>query len=107
MLTHRRVEYAQDCRESVIAAPAMQARYRRGILRAMVTVADLTCSSARMNSMERLKPGMTLWLTLPGLEAKLAMVEWSDGFIAGLRFDAPLHPAVLDAVWGGRTGSVH
>jgi hypothetical protein len=88
-------------------ALAIPAGYRRGILRAKVTVSDLTCWSARMDSMERLKPGMTVWLALPGLEPKLATVTWSEGFSAGLRFAEPLHPAVLDAVIEGRTARLH
>jgi len=87
--------------------PVMQASYRRGILRAKVTLSDLTCWSARMASMETLKTGMTLWLALPGLQPKFATVTLVEGFTAGLRFDEPLHPAVLDAVIEGRTGSVH
>jgi hypothetical protein len=85
----------------------IQASYRRGILRAKVTLSELTCWSVQMDSMEMLKPGTTLWLTLPGLEAKFATVTWVEGFTAGLRFDAPLHPAVLDAVVDGRTGRLH
>ena len=83
------------------------ATYRRGVLRAKVMLSELTCSSARIDSMETLKPGMTVWVTLPGLESRSASVEWTSGFTAGLRFDAPLHPAILDAVLEGRLGSVH
>ncbi|MEO0033486.1 MAG: hypothetical protein RIS94_3244 [Pseudomonadota bacterium] len=89
------------------AADAVPASYRRGILRARVTVSDLTCWSVRMDAMEMLKPGTTLWLTLPGLEAKYATVTWVQGFTAGLRFDTPLHPAVVDAVVEGRMGRFH
>lgn len=85
----------------------IEASYRRGVLRAKVSLTDLTSCSARISTMESLKPGTTLWLTLPGLEPRHAVVEWSAGFTAGLRFDAPLHPAVLDAVIDGRTGRLH
>lgn len=87
--------------------PVMQVSYRRGILRAKVTLSDLTCWSARIAAMETLKTGMTLWLALPGLQPKFATVTWVDGFTAGLRFGEPLHPAVLDAVIDGRTGRIH
>ena len=87
--------------------PLIAATYRRGVLRAKVTVSDLTCRSARIDSMEALKPGMVVWITLPGLEARSATVDWTSGFTAGLRFEAPLHPAVLDAILDGRMGSVH
>ena len=87
--------------------PLIAATYRRGVLRAKVTLSELTCSSARIDSMETLRLGMTVWITLPGLEARQASVDWTSGFTAGLRFEAPFHPAVLDAVLEGRIGSVH
>ncbi|MBU6394880.1 MAG: PilZ domain-containing protein [Sphingomonadales bacterium] len=87
--------------------PVIIATYRRGVLRAKVTLSELTCRSARIDSMETLRPGMQVWITLPGLAARPATVDWTSGFTAGLRFDAPLHPAVLDAILDGRIGSVH
>lgn len=87
--------------------PVITATYRRGVLRAKVALSELTCRSARIDSMEALKPGMMVWITLPGLEARPATVDWTSGFTAWLRFDAPLHPAVLDAILDGRIGSVH
>lgn len=87
--------------------PLIPATYRRGVLRAKVTLSDLTCRSARIDSMEALRPGMLVWITLPGLEARPATVDWTSGFTAGLRFEAPLHPAVRDAILDGRIGSVH
>lgn len=87
--------------------PVITAAYRRGVLRAKVAVSELTCGSARIDSMDAVKPGMLVWITLPGLEARPATVDWTSGFTAGLRFEAPLHPAVLDALLDGRIGSVH
>lgn len=98
---------AENAGNPWVEMPTMQASYRRGILRAKVTLSDLTCWSARIAAMETLKVGMTLWLALPGLQPKLATVVSVEGFTAGLRFDEPLHPAILDAVIDGRTGSVH
>ncbi|MFZ5742383.1 MAG: hypothetical protein ACOY3S_11195 [Pseudomonadota bacterium] len=46
-----------------------------------------------------------MWLTLPGLEARAAIVEWCEGFRSFVRFVQPFHPAVLDAVLHGRTRS--
>jgi hypothetical protein len=87
--------------------PLIAATYRRGVLRAKVTLSDLTCRTARIDSMEALKPGVLVWITLPGIEARPAVVDWTSGFTAGLRFEAPLHPAVLDAILDGRIGAVH
>lgn len=87
--------------------PVITATYRRGVLRAKVTLSDLTCWSARIDSMDAVKPGALVWITLPGLEARPATVDWTSGFTAGVRFEAPLHPAILDAILDGRIGSVH
>jgi hypothetical protein len=89
------------------SGPLIAASYRRGVLRAKVTLSDLTCLSARIDSMETLQCGMTVWITIPGLEARQASVAWTSGFTAGLRFEAPLHPAILDALLEGRLGLVH
>jgi hypothetical protein len=35
-------------------------------------------------------------LKFDGLEALEAEVCWVDGFVAGLQFDKPIHPAVFD-----------
>lgn len=88
-------------------SPVIAATYRRGVLRAKATLSELTCRTARIDSMENLKEGMLVWITLPGIEARPAIVDWTSGFTAGLRFEAPLHPAVLDAILDGRMGSVH
>lgn len=89
------------------ADDAIDARYRRGVLRARAVVANLTCSSGRLQVMEQLRPGMTLWLALPGIEPLQATVVETDGFVAELRFERPLHPAVCAAVRAGQTGRLH
>lgn len=107
MLVKRAAGYEANPWGAAPQGPLITATYRRGVLRAKVTVSDLTCRSARIDSMEALKAGMLVWITLPGLEARPAVVDWTSGFTAGLRFEAPLHPAVLDAILDGRIGSVH
>ena len=39
---------------------------------------------------------MRVWLTLPGLEPKLAKVRWVRGFTIGCEFDQPIHAAVFN-----------
>ncbi len=107
MLVKQAAGNTQNPWGAVPCGPLIPAMYRRGVLRAKVTLSDLTCFSARIDSMETLQPGMTVWITLPGLEARQARVDWTTGFTAGLRFEAPFHPAILDAVLEGRLGSVH
>jgi hypothetical protein len=63
-------------------SPVIAATYRRGALRAKATLSELTCRTARIDSMENLKEGMLVWITLPGIEARPAIVDWTSGFTA-------------------------
>ncbi|MCC6941442.1 PilZ domain-containing protein [Novosphingobium sp.] len=89
------------------AKAPIQAAYRRGILRTKVNVEDLSCSSAAIEGMENPPAGALVWLTLPGLEARAAVVETSEDFRAFVRFSQPFHPAVLDAFLNGSIASCH
>lgn len=86
---------------------AIVAAYRRGILRARVNVHELDCRSAAIECMENPCPGTRVWLTLPGLEARAALVVSSGSFRALLCFVEPFHPAVLDAFLDGRISTYH
>lgn len=85
----------------------IEAAYRRGVLRARVNVQDLSCSSAAIDCMDNPVPGSRVWLTLPGLESRAAVVENCEGFRAFLRFAEPFHPAVLDAFLNGAIRRYH
>ena len=76
----------------------VQAQYRRRIARLGAQVLDLSLHGLRINSADRLEVGETVWVTLPGLEPRRAIVMWSHGFLAGCVFPEPLHPAVYDAI---------
>ncbi|OYX63683.1 MAG: hypothetical protein B7Y89_04365 [Novosphingobium sp. 32-60-15] len=89
------------------ATAPIQAAYRRGILRAKVNVRNLSCLSAAIDGMENPPVGTLVWLTLPGLEARAAVVETSKDFRAFVRFAQPFHPAVLDAILSGSLRSYH
>lgn len=84
-----------------------QASYRRGLFRAKVNVRSLSCATAQIDCMENPPIGSTVWLTFPGLEPRAAIVEESGGFRMTLRLAEPLHPAVLDAILGGRLRTWH
>jgi hypothetical protein len=76
----------------------LSVQYRRFTQRLPGIVLDLSCDGARLSSVERLRPGDKLWLTLPGLAPCLARVVWVNDSLAGCRLAAPLHPAVLKAL---------
>lgn len=93
--------------EALRCKPQIIASYRRGILRAKVRVHELSRHVACIDCLETPLAGAQVWLTFPGLEARGAIVEQCERFRARLRFSAPLHPAVLDALLGGRIRSFH
>jgi hypothetical protein len=61
-----------------------------------VTVTDLSARGCRILTRQRLAPDMIVWLRLPGLESWYATVVWAAAGAAGLDFERPFHPAVVD-----------
>lgn len=64
----------------------------RSALKGMV--ADLSPLGCRIESPTMALTGNQLWVRLPGLESMIGTVIWSNGHLAGVMFDQPLHPAV-------------
>lgn len=86
-------------RRSARKPVSIQATLRRqGESKFNANVADLSESGFRVESHYLIPTGAQVWLTLPSLAAIPATVAWSSGNSLGCRFDAPLHPAVLDRV---------
>lgn len=71
-----------------------------GSTRISARILDLSTHGFRAETLSRLCPRTSVWLTLPGLAPQLARVVWSDGSLAGCQFVAPLHPAVFAQVLG-------
>jgi len=61
-----------------------------------INVVDLSTGGAGIEAGVHLECGSRVWLKLPGLQSWAARVMWCDGNRAGLAFDSPLHPAVVD-----------
>lgn len=79
----------------------MEAGLRKsGSKRVAVQVTDLSLEGFRVAAHFNLWPGSHVWLSLPGLESRRAVVAWANGDVAGLSFDEPLHPSVLDMIVG-------
>lgn len=77
----------------------MEAGLRKsGSKRVAVQVTDLSVDGFRVAAQFNLWPGSHVWLSLPGLEPRHAVVAWAKGDIAGLSFEEPLHPSVLTMV---------
>ena len=58
------------------------------------TVKDISLEGCRIESGGAPLEGNHIWVKLDGLESLSGRVEWSEGYIAGVSFSQPLHPAV-------------
>ena len=61
-----------------------------------VTVCDLTCKGCKIEFVERLSIGETVWAKFDGLESLEAKVRWIAGAWTGLEFERPLYPSVFE-----------
>lgn len=71
---------------------------QRGTPGVPVQIRDLSTHGFRIETHLDLLPGADVWLRLPGLEASHATVAWVRSYVAGCKFERPLHPAVLDMI---------
>lgn len=61
-----------------------------------IAVTDLSCGGCGIEIGTHLEEGVRVWLKLPGLESWPCRVAWAQDGRAGLSFDNPLHPAVVE-----------
>jgi hypothetical protein len=59
------------------------------------SMTDLSCQGFRLAWLPECEPGRQLWVRIPGLEARTAMVRWRDDRGVGCEFLHPLHAAVI------------
>ncbi len=69
---------------------------KAGYHKSTMDLQDLSRSGCKVELVERVLPGETVWIKLPGLDSISARVAWSRDWVAGLEFSTPLHPAVFD-----------
>jgi hypothetical protein len=75
----------------------MEAQLRRiGHLSYSVTLRDISPDGCQIDLVERPAIGEVMQVKLPGLGAMEARVRWVDNYVAGLKFERPMHPAVFD-----------
>lgn len=75
----------------------IEVRIRRlGQFNYNVRIFDLSPDGAKIEVVERPRIGETIMVKFDGLEVLPATVRWIDDFIVGIKFNRPLHPAVLD-----------
>lgn len=61
-----------------------------------IPVRDLSATGCKVELVESVAARDHVVARLPGLEPLGATVIWSDERCAGLQFNRPIHPAVLD-----------
>ena len=61
-----------------------------------VDVRDMSPDGCRIDLVERPAIGETMHLKFDNLEVLECKVRWIDGYVAGLNFVRPIHPAVFD-----------
>ncbi|HVU30669.1 MAG TPA: PilZ domain-containing protein [Sphingomicrobium sp.] len=61
-----------------------------------VRVNDLSPDGCRVELVERPRVGEHMLIKFDGLEVLDGEVCWIEGYVAGLRFERPIHPAVFD-----------
>ena len=75
----------------------MEAQLRRiGRLKYAVELRDLSPDGCMIDLVERPALDEVMQVKLPGLETLQARVRWVDNYIAGLKFEHPIHPAVFE-----------
>ena len=60
-----------------------------------VTISDLTTNGCRLTSVIDLEPATALWLKIPGLTPRRAVIRWAEGREAGCEFDAAISEETL------------
>ena len=79
---------------------AMQGVMKTARARQDVTVSDLSVRGCKIESLYlRVDVGDKIFLRPEGLEGRPCTVIWCTERAAGIRFDQPFHPAVLDNLW--------
>jgi hypothetical protein len=65
-----------------------------------VTIHDASPHGCRIELVERPRIDERVWVKFEGLDAVEGLVCWVDGFVAGVEFVQPIHPAVFDRLVG-------
>ena len=74
------------------------ASYFVGRNRIEVRITNLSVEGARLTTPRSLIPGCRIWLKMPMLASREAVVIWSRGSEAGLEFCDSLHPMIVEAI---------
>ena len=93
-----RVEMAGCRRRSERRRPKAMATFGQGFDKIMVDVTDLSLEGLRLRSPVPVLPGTRIWLKLPLLACREAVVRWCEGAEIGCEFADPLHPMMFETL---------
>jgi len=82
-------------RSERVAVDAEVSLRRSGQLNYNVRAYDASLHGCRVEFVERPQLDERLWVKFDGLQPLEAEVCWVEGFVAGLNFVHPIHPAVF------------
>ena len=71
-----------------------------------VRVFDVSSQGCRAEFVERPRSGDRFWIKFDRLEALEAEVCWAEGFLGGLKYVKPIHPAVFELLARQLTGTI-
>jgi PilZ domain-containing protein len=89
-------------RSERIAMDASVSLRRCGQLSYRVRIFDASLHGCRIEFVERPKLEEQLWVKFDALQPLEAEVCWIDGFMVGVNFIQPIHPAVFEQLAGLR-----
>ena len=89
----------QACRRrSERRQPLAMATFGHGLDRILVEITDLSIEGLRVASPVPVLPGTHIWLKMPLLACREAVVIWCDGEEMGCELVEPLHPMMFDTL---------
>ena len=71
---------------------------KSGYSKMAVELIDISPTGCRMELVEKVAAGETIWVTLPGLQTIEARVAWCRDWIAGVSFGGTVHPAIIERI---------
>jgi hypothetical protein len=74
------------------------ATFGRGLERVIVKITDLSLEGVRLTSPIPVLPGTHIWLKMPLLACREAVVVWCNGSQIGCEFSNPLHPMMFETL---------
>lgn len=91
-------------RSERVALNASVSLRRSGQLNYRVRIFDASLHGCCVEFIERPNLDEQLWVKFDGLQPLQAEVCWVQGFLVGVNFEQPIHPAVFDCLVSGLGG---